>query len=48
MWENLSLGICEQQRRRLDNALAQTDQRLVIRLLESIIYRLATSEISIF
>ena len=44
---------CEQQRRRPACASAQTDQRrlisaFVFRLLESIISRVATSEISIF
>ena len=49
--ENMSSGDCEQQRRKPACASAQYHLRLsefVIRLLESIIYELATSEIMIF
>ena len=46
--ENLSSRVCEQQRCKLACASMQSDQRLVIHLLESIISRLAISEISIF
>ena len=46
--ENLSSAVCEQQRRRPACASAQSDQRLFIRVLDSIIFRLAMSEISIF
>ena len=41
-------GGCEQQRRRPACASAQSDQRHCIRFLESIIPKLATSEISSF
>ena len=47
--ENLSSGACEQQRRRPACTSMQTQiSAFVIRLLESIISRPATSEISIF
>ena len=46
--ENLSLGVCEQQRRRPACASAQTDQLLCYLFLGSTISILATSEISIF
>ena len=46
--ENLSSGVCEQQRCRPACASAQSDQRLCFRLLESIISKLATSGFSIF
>ena len=46
--ENLSSGVGKQQRRRPACASAQTDQRLCYSFLESIISKLATSEISIF
>ena len=42
------LGVCEQQRRSPVCASVQTDQRLFIRFLESVISRLAIGEISIF
>ena len=42
------LGVCEQQRCRSACASAQSDQRLVILSLESIISSLDMSEISIF
>ena len=47
MRENLSWGVCEQQRRRSACACAQTDQRLCYPRFESIISNFATSEISI-
>ena len=46
--ENLSSGVCEKHRRRPACASAQPDQRLCLSLIESIIYRLATSAISNF
>ena len=46
--ETLSSGVCEQHRRRPACASAQSDQRLFIRSLESIICKLAAGEISIF
>ena len=46
--ETLSSGVCEQHRRRPSCAFAQSDQRLFIRFLESIICKLAAGEISIF
>ena len=45
--ETLSSGGCEQHRRRPACASAQSDQRLFIRSLESIICKLAAGEISI-
>ena len=47
--ENLSSGVCEQQRRRPACASAQSDQRLRYSLFEKkrIISKLATSEISL-
>ena len=47
-WENLSSEVCEQQRRRPACPYPQSDQRLCYSLLESIISKLATSEISNF
>ena len=49
-WENLSSEVCKQQRRRPACASVQTDQHqsFVICLSESIISRLATSQISNF
>ena len=44
--ENLSRGVCEQQRCRPACASAQSDQRLCYSLIGSIISSLATSEIS--
>ena len=44
----LYLGVCEQHRPRTACASAQSDQRLFIRFLESIICKLAAGEISIF
>ena len=41
-------GVCEQQGRRPACASAQSDQRRVIHLLESILSKLATGELSIF
>ena len=41
-------GVCEQHRRRPACASAQSDQRLFIRFLESIICKLAAGEISFF
>ena len=46
--ETLSSGVCEQHRRRPACASLQSDQRLFIRFLESIICKLAAGEISIF
>ena len=46
--ETLSLGVCEQHRRRPACASAQSDQRLFFCFLESIICKLAAGEISIF
>ena len=46
--ENLSSGACEQHRHRPACASAQSDQRIFIRFLESIICKLATGEIAIF
>ena len=46
--ETLNSGVCEQHRRRTACASAQSDQRLFIRFLESIICKLAAGEISIF
>ena len=48
MRENLSSGICEQQRCRPACASAQTDQRLCYSLFRITISRHATREISIF
>ena len=45
--ENLSLGVCEQQRRRQPAHWPSLISPFVIRFLESIISRLATSEISV-
>ena len=45
---NSAIGVCEQQRRRPACASAQSDQRLAIHLLNSIILKLAPSEISLF
>ena len=46
--ENLSSGVCEQQRRRPACAYAESDQRFVVHLTESIMSRHSTSEISMF
>ena len=46
--ENLSSVVCQQHRRRPACASAQSDQRVVIRVLESTISKLALSEISLF
>ena len=46
--ETLYSGVSEQHRRRTVCASAQSDQRLFIRFLESIICKLAAGEISIF
>ena len=46
--ENLSSGVCKQQRRRPACACVQSDQHLVIRLFESTITKLATSKTSVF
>ena len=48
MRENLSLGGFKQQRHRPACASAQSDQLLFIRFFESIIPKIATSELSIF
>ena len=40
--------VCEKQRRRPACTLAQSDQCFVIHILESIIYKLATSKVSNF
>ena len=45
--ENLSSGVCEQNRRRPACASPQSDQRLCYSLLENFICKLATGEISI-
>ena len=47
MRENLSSENCEQHRRRPSCASAQSDQRLVICVLENTISQLATCEISV-
>ena len=44
--ENLSSGVCEQQRHRPACASAQSDQRLCFRFLESIMSKLATCSFS--
>ena len=46
--ENLSSGVCEEQRRRPACQSAQTDQLLLFLLLESITSRFAMREILIF
>ena len=46
--ETLSSGVCEQQRRRPACASAQSDQRLCYSLIGKVIFKLASSEISIF
>ena len=46
--ETLNSGVCEQHMRRTACASAQSDQRLFIRFLLSIICKLAAGEISIF
>ena len=48
MRDNLSSGVCKQQRRRPACASAQTDQRLCHLLIGSIISNLATGKNSIF
>ena len=45
-WENVSYVICEQQRRRSACASAQSDQRLCIRCLDSVISLDSIAEIS--
>ena len=45
---NSAIGVCKQQRRRPACASAQSDQRLSIHKLNSIVSKLAPSEISLF
>ena len=45
--ENLSSGVCEQQRGRPACASAQSDQRFCYRVFESIIYKLASRKIQV-